>query len=208
VWKKEVIVEVMLSGEDNADWCAALPLLFPARWNHYIGFYYQLMQDFFSPFQPFPYQADTFWVQLAANGLPLAGTEILSHLFAFHGLPLGQPLQLICHFRSESPSQLDLKRFFKNSLKASTCIRYGKFGSSAITVDMTVNNIDDMFANFRDSNFEAYLGSVESEANNLGYRFIAENQEKIESLGVRVVGSDFMIERKVPRNGVLSAFWD
>jgi hypothetical protein len=42
-----VIIEVMLSSEDNADWCPALPLLFPARWNHYVGFYYKLMQDFF-----------------------------------------------------------------------------------------------------------------------------------------------------------------
>jgi hypothetical protein len=75
--------------------------------------------------------------------------------------------------------QLDLKRFFKNSLKASTCIRYGKFGSSVITVDMTVNNIEAMFSNFKDSNFQNYLGAVEPEANNLGYRFIAENKEKI-----------------------------
>ncbi len=56
--------------------------------------------------------------------------------------------------------QLDLKRFFKNSLKASTCIRYGKFGSSVITVDMTVNNIDDMFSNFKQSQLSAYLGST------------------------------------------------
>jgi hypothetical protein len=152
-----VIVEVVLSSEDNADWCPALPLLFAARWNHYIGFYYQLMQDFFSPFQPFPYMADSFWVEL--NGVQLSGTEIVSHLFFFHS-EKEAPLQLICHFRSASTFQLDLKRFFKNSLKASTCIRYGKFGSSVITVDMTVNNIDEMFTNFRDSNFEAYLGSV------------------------------------------------
>jgi len=79
-----VVVEVVLSSDDNADWCPALPLLFSARWNHYIGFYYPLMQDFFSPFQPFPYQADTFWVEL--NGTQLTGTEIVSHLFFFHAL--------------------------------------------------------------------------------------------------------------------------
>ena len=60
---------------------------------------------------------------------------------------------MICHFRGENASQLDLKRNFKNNLKASTCIRYGKFGSSVITVDMTVNNIDDMYNNFKDSQF-------------------------------------------------------
>ena len=60
---------------------------------------------------------------------------------------------MICHFRGENSNQLDLKRNFKNNLKASTCIRYGKFGSSVITVDMTVNNIDDMYNNFKDSQF-------------------------------------------------------
>ena len=60
---------------------------------------------------------------------------------------------MICHFRGEDQYQVDLKRFFKNNLKASTCIRYGKFGSSVITVDMTVNNIDDMFNNFKQSQF-------------------------------------------------------
>lgn len=62
LWKKEVVVEVMLSAEDNADWCQALPLLFSAKWNHYLGFYYSLIQDFFSPFQPFPYNQETFWL--------------------------------------------------------------------------------------------------------------------------------------------------
>lgn len=162
----------MLSGEDNADWCPALPLLFSARWNHYIGFYYQLIQDFFSPFQPFPYTAETFWLELPAHSLRLTGTEIVAHLFTLYSQPANAPLQLLCHFRSPSPLSLDLKRYFKNNLKASTCIRYGKFGSSVITVDMSVSNIDDMFANFRDNNLEAYLGAVEPEATNLGYRFI------------------------------------
>jgi hypothetical protein len=170
-----VVVEVLLSREDNCDWCPALPLLFAAKWNHYIGFYYELIQGFFSTFQPFPYHSDTFWLELAANKSPLSGTEIVSNLHAFHGLTPDTPIQLVCHFRGENANQLDLKRFFKNSLKASTCIRYGKFGSSVITVDMTVNSIDDMFTNFRESRFEAYLGSVEPEAANLGYRFIVDN---------------------------------
>ena len=57
---------------------------------------------------------------------------------------------------------MELKRFFKQNLKASTCIRYGKFGSSVVTVDMTVNNIDDMFTNFRESRYLAYLGDDDS----------------------------------------------
>lgn len=200
-------MEVTLSGEDNADWCPALPLLFAARWNHYIGFYYQLMQDFFSPFQPFPYTTDTFWVELPAANLRLAGTEIVSHLFALYALPRNTPLQLVCHFRSPSACPLDLKRFFKNSLKSSTCIRYGKFGSAVITVDMTVSSIEEMFSNFRESNFEGYLGAVEPEAANLGYRFITENKEKIECLGVRVLGKDLLIERRVGKEKLLEEFW-
>jgi hypothetical protein len=69
---------------------------------------------------------------------------------------------------------------------------------------MAVSNIDDMFTNFRDSNFQSYLGSVEHEASDLGYRFITENKEKIDSMGVRVLGRDFTIERKVLKTALLS----
>lgn len=57
-----MVVEVTLCGEDNADWCPALPLLFNAKWNHYIGFYYDLIQQFYSAFKPFPDQPDSFWL--------------------------------------------------------------------------------------------------------------------------------------------------
>lgn len=40
-------------------------------------------------------------------------------------------------------------RHYKQNLKASTCIRYGKFGASVITVDMSVNNIENMFKSFQ-----------------------------------------------------------
>lgn len=105
IWQKEVVVEVLLSDQDNADWCPALPLLFSAKWNHYIGFYYELMQNFFSTFQPFPYNGDTFWVKLANNKIPLNGTEIISNLFSLY-TSSDEPLQLICHFRGESVPQL------------------------------------------------------------------------------------------------------
>lgn len=65
-----------------------------------------------------------------------------------------------------------------------------------------------MFTNFKDSNYQEYLGAVEPEASNLGYRFITENKEKIDNLGVRIVGKEFTIERKVPRMMLLSSFWD
>lgn len=46
---------------------------------------------------------------------------------------------------------IDLMRYYKQNLKASTSIRYGKFGASVITVDMSVNNIESMFTNLQKS---------------------------------------------------------
>lgn len=203
-WKKEVVVEVQLASEDTADCIDALPLFFAAKWNHYLGFYHSLIQQFYEPSQPFPYHLDYFWLELASPRLPLNGTEIISHLFLLHALPQDTPLQLICHFRRASPSPIvDLKQFFKSSLKASTCIRYGKFGSSVITVEMTVNNIDDMFANFRESKLDAYLGELNEDSEKLGYRFIVEKKEKIEKVPVKVVGRDFVMERGVSKKMTL-----
>ena len=68
--------------------------------------------------------------------------------------------------------KIDLKRYFKQNLKASTCIRYGKFGAGVITVDMSVNNIDNMYANFKKNHFQRYMGDKGEDSSNLGYRFI------------------------------------
>jgi hypothetical protein len=110
-----------------------------------VAFYNHLIQEFYSSFQPFPYSTSTFWLEEESTKTALVGTEIVSHLFILFSQNISRPLKLICHFRGRKDPIVDLKRFFKNSLKASTCIRYGKFGSSVITVDMTVSNIDEMF---------------------------------------------------------------
>jgi len=60
-------------------------------------------------------------------------------------------------------------------LKASTCIRYGRFGAGIITVDMSVNNIDAMFSNFKNNRFSRYMGEKGEDSTELGYRFITEN---------------------------------
>ena len=54
---------------------------------------------------------------------------------------------------------VDLKRHYKNNLKAATAIRYGKYGASRLTVEMSVNNVDDMFESFQNNNYNKYMGS-------------------------------------------------
>ena len=82
----------------------------------------------------------------------------------------------MCSLRHKDPIPLlDLKKHFKHTLKASTCIRYGKFGAKTITVDMSVNNIDDMYNNFLNNLYNDYLGDTEQESPHLGYKFIVEN---------------------------------
>lgn len=68
---------------------------------------------------------------------------------------------------------------------------------------MTVNNIDDMFANFRESKLDAYLGELNEDSEKLGYRFIVEKKEKIEKVPVKVVGRDFVMERGVSKKMTL-----
>ena len=79
---------------------------------------------------------------MPSNNVVLDGTEIVSHLFALYYQESNSIIELVCEFRQRDvrPS-IDLMRFYKQNLKASTSIRYGKFGASVITVDMSVNNI-------------------------------------------------------------------
>jgi len=44
-----------LSPQDVTDWNSPLPLIFPAKWHHYVGFYRELVQEYFQPFLPYPY---------------------------------------------------------------------------------------------------------------------------------------------------------
>lgn len=55
IWHKEVIVIAELAYPDVADWNSPLPLIFCAKWHHYVGFYQKLLQDYFQPFFPYPY---------------------------------------------------------------------------------------------------------------------------------------------------------
>ena len=83
------------------------------------------------------------------------------------------PIKLICHFRNNIPlPELNLKKHYKNSLKASTAIRYGKKGASKLTVEMSIHNIDDMLTNFIENNRKKYLGSEDFNSDDLGYSFL------------------------------------
>lgn len=69
---------------------------------------------------------------------------------------------MLCRFRrfgKEEVNEIDLKRHFKHNLKASTAIRYGKYGASRLTVEMSVKNIDDMFEGFRRNQLSKFNGS-------------------------------------------------
>ena len=72
-------------------------------------------------------------------------------------------MKIKCEVRREEGRRVNLEKHFKQNLKASTCIRYGKFGATVITVDMSVNNIQDMFRNFKSSNLKEYMGTSAEE---------------------------------------------
>ena len=51
------------------------------------------------------------------------------------------------------------RRYFKNNLKASTAIRYGKYGASILMVEMSINNVENMLNSFRNMDYQKFLGS-------------------------------------------------
>ena len=63
-----------------------------------------------------------------------------------------------------------------------------------------------MFANFRDSKLEAYLGDLDEESQKLGYRFIVEKREKIEKVPIKIIGRGFVMERSVSKRSSLEDF--
>ena len=66
--------------QDIADKYNPLPLLLVSKWNHYIGFYYQYIRDFFMAFAPFPFENDHFHLTCLENQTFIDPTSIVSHL--------------------------------------------------------------------------------------------------------------------------------
>jgi hypothetical protein len=185
-----------------------LPIVFGAKWHHYLGLYLPLLCDYFRPFLPYPCDDQQLALTLLPENIPLTGVEVVAHLFSHYRPDSNEPIRLRCASRVEKPlPAIDLKRVYKQSLKASTCIRYGKMGASVITVDMSLNNIDDMFTNYRDGNFEAFMGDLQPESPHLGFKFVTSQQDKLEAIPVRVVGKNWRIERSLPRTITLGEFW-
>lgn len=88
--------------------------------------------------------------------------QIVSHIYDKYCLSYDKPLQIVCKFRRKNPDltpKIDLKRHFKNNLKASTAIRYGIHGASRLTVSMSINNVDSMYEAFSKNNIHKYNGT-------------------------------------------------
>jgi hypothetical protein len=50
-------------------------------WNHYLGFYYQNIIDFFMMSIPFPFKEEELWLEVVPEKVALESTQIVSHIF-------------------------------------------------------------------------------------------------------------------------------
>jgi hypothetical protein len=49
-------------------------------------------------------------------------------------------------------SEVELKKHYKQSLKSSTCTRNGRYGAAILTVQMSIQNVENMYLNFLSNN--------------------------------------------------------
>lgn len=83
------------------------------------------------------------------------------------------------HFRSLSAIKIDLQKHYKNNLKASTAIKHGKMGTKVLTLEMTVQNVDNMFERFCQNSYTQFLASDDPMSDDLGYLYLNAKAEKI-----------------------------
>ena len=74
VWSKAITIKVEMSVCDVADWISPLPLYFNAKWHHYVGFYNNFINDFFTSFIPYPQPQQQVTLKIPSNGIVLDGT--------------------------------------------------------------------------------------------------------------------------------------
>jgi hypothetical protein len=54
IWNKKIVAVVDMNEQDIADTHKPIPLILEMSWNAYIGFYYDLIFQFFEMYAPFP----------------------------------------------------------------------------------------------------------------------------------------------------------
>jgi hypothetical protein len=54
IWNKKIVTIVEIDSEDIADEHGPLPLIMNLSWNSYIGFYNELICNYFQMYAPFP----------------------------------------------------------------------------------------------------------------------------------------------------------
>lgn len=75
-----------------------------------------------------------------------------------------------------------------------------------MTVDMSVNNVDDMFDSFQSLDYARFLGSPDPTSEDLGFLFINSRKDKIKTIPVKVIGKDIIIQRMVDKRSTLQDF--
>lgn len=80
VWHKKIVVIVDMNEEDIADENKPLPLITQFSWNAYIGFYYELILDYFQMYAPFPYAKEQFYLHVQGIDTPIPPTAIMYHV--------------------------------------------------------------------------------------------------------------------------------
>lgn len=64
IWDKRVVLLISMYTGDVTDQIPPLPLVYLAHWHHYIGLYFQPIQEFYESYQPFPYDAQHFYLEI------------------------------------------------------------------------------------------------------------------------------------------------
>lgn len=118
--------------EDLASDVPPLPLYLEAAYHHYFGIYLQQIQEFFHRYICYPIDPDETWLELAENQREIKSTDIIYNIFALHP-PKQSVLDLVIHFRREMPvPKVDLLEYYKQQIKASTCIKDRKQGARVL----------------------------------------------------------------------------
>lgn len=74
VWNKQIVLQIEMHHQDVADWTAPLPLFLSAQWHHYIGFYFDIITEFFAAFIPYPHIQNSISLKIPSTGTILNGT--------------------------------------------------------------------------------------------------------------------------------------
>lgn len=184
VWQKSIPLTFQLCEDDLACEITPLPLVIEAPLNHYLGFCFETVQEFFFRYALQPNSREEFWLEYTEEGksIELSPTDLIVNLYMRYFRQQREESSVITvHYRKDEGRPIvELVDFYRQSLKASTAIKYRKQGAGVLFSLFSNDQLNGLAESLKRRDYEQFYGRNPSpNEEEMGFRLLARQYDNV-----------------------------